>query len=398
MKLSNQVTQAGSLQVKIYEEPSAIAGAWKALEATALGTVFQSYAWASAWCRTAAESMGEEPVIACWSDPVGAAVIWPMALTTWRGARILTWLGQGYTNYNMGLYRDGIAVGIDAARLQTMEADLRRLVPQAVAFHLIDQPAVWNGCLNPHAMLPHVPSANISYEMRLQKDPEALFKSALSSDTRRRLGRLERRLKEKASVEFGRAETREQRLQCLSVFVQQKAAQLKELGVRDVFAPPAIRNFYGELFTETSGASFDCAYLKAGEEFLATSNGMRFQDRFYHLTLSMKFERDGAQSPGRLLSRHIIAQQCRLGTAIFDFGPGTGRHKLAWHPEPIAYFETYRSLAARGVGVTALRRLMSSGRRHALTSRWFQKGVAKLKQCKSALTRRPRSISRSDGE
>lgn len=382
------MTQLDDLKLQIYDDPSVIAGAWMTLEATALGTVFQSYGWVSSWCRTAAGPMGEEPVIACWSDQNGPAIIWPMALTRWGGFRILTWLGQGYTNYNMGLYRDGIAGSIDAARLYMMETELARLVPRAVAFHLIDQPVVWNGFPNPHALLPHDPSANISYEMPLQVEPEALFRSALSKDTRRRLERLERRLNERAEVEYGWAQTHEQRLQNLSVFLRQKSTQFEDLGVADVFAHSAIQNFYSELYTEASGLPFESAYLKIGQEIVATSNGIQFQDRFYHLTLSMKLEHDQTHSPGRLLARHHIAHQCRTGTKNFDFGPGAGRHKLAWHPRAIAYFESYRSLGKRGMGVTILRRLIGNGRRRVWTAPWMQNELAKVRRAGARWSKR----------
>jgi CelD/BcsL family acetyltransferase involved in cellulose biosynthesis len=383
MQHMESISKTGSLarlRLEILADPPAIEKEWRALEAAAFGTLFQSYAWVSAWCKTAARAHGEEPAIAVWFDEdKSVAMIWPMAVASWRGARVLTWMGQGYTNYNMGLFRHDVAEVIDAASLRKLIADLSGRLPRVSALHLIDQPVLWNGRRNPFAELPNQPSINVSFEMDLQKDPQALFRSALSSDTRRRLERLERRLKETENVEFGWASTEEQRLTLLATFLQQKAAQFAKIGVADVFSDPSIQAFYRELYLEKTGAAFESAYVRVGGEIVATSNGMKFQDRFYHLTLSMSLEADDNLSPGRLLSREHVARQCREETAVFDFGPGGGRHKSAWHPRPLAYFETYMPLRRMGAPLTLLRRTISHCRNEVLSSPRMQIAIRRMK-------------------
>lgn len=379
---------AGDLQLEIHSDPAAIADAWRSLEITGIGTLFQSYAWVSAWCRTAAKAYGEDPVIAVWYKTDGqAAIIWPLAASLGHASRVLTWLGQGHSGYNMGLYDRDYAGAIDASFLNKLIAGIASQLPEAVAFHLIDQPEAWNGYRNPFFLLPHQPSANVSFEMTLQEDPNQLFRTALSSDTRRRLERLERRLKEAHTVAFGLASTREERLEMLSVFLRQKSAQFEKMGGADVFSHPSIQSFYRELFTEQRGASFESAYIKTGGEIVATSNGMKFQDRFYHLTLSMSMQADENLSPGRLLSREHIAHQCRQETAIFDFGPGSGRHKQAWHPRPIAYFESNLPLRRSGTANTAFRRAKARAKYLVLSSATMQKAIGLSKTGKRKLAR-----------
>ena len=377
----------GSLRLEIHNDPCAIAGAWHALEGTGFGTLFQSYAWVSTWCRTAARDLGEEPVFPIWyKDDGSAAIIWPMAITTWRGSRVLTWLGQGYTNYNMGLYHSDIAGEIDAGFMRQAVAEIGARLPAVSALHLTDQPLAWNGQPNPFAKLPHQPSANVSFEMTLQEDPNALIRSALSNSTRRSLERLERRLKERGVAEFGIAEGLEQRQEVFSAFMRQRAAQFEKMNVANHFSHPAIRAFYKELFMQQSGAPFESAFLKFGGKIVATSNGMKFQDRFYHLTLSMSLEGGESLSPGRLLSREQVAHQCRQKIAVFDFGPGTGRHKEAWHPRPLAYMETYLPLRRSGAVITVLRSATARGNAMILSSPSMQRAISAMKKARRKLS------------
>lgn len=377
------------LRLQIYSDPTEIADAWQAFEKTAFATVFQSYAWVASWCHAAARATGEDPILAVWYDEDQTiALIWPMAISTRHTSRVLTWLGQGYTNYNAGLYRRDLVDDIDAVWLRQLVDDLAAALPKVPAMHLIDQPCVWNGQQNPLTRLPHQPSANVSFEMPLCANPADVYKSALSSDTRRRLERLDRRLREEHVVEFGIADAQAERLAVFSTFMSQKAAQFEQLGVANVFAATPVTNFYRELFTQRYGGAFEAGYLKVDGEIVATSNGIKFQDRFYHLTLSMAQDGDDKLSPGRLLSREHIGQQCRDGISMFDFGPGSGRHKLAWHPASLAYFETYLPLRSTATLSTALTGAVARCRAAALQSPVMQSAFRRLKESKRRLKNR----------
>lgn len=380
------------LRLQVYGDASELGNAWRAFEKNAFGTLFQSYAWVSAWCDAAAAARGETPVIAVWYEPEGSiAAIWPMAMSGPSGSRVLTWLGQGYTNYNMGLYRTDVAQRIDASALNRMIEQLSLSLPCATALQLVDQPSVWNGRPNPFAALPQQPSANVAFEMPLLTDPDELFRKALSKDTRRRLERHERRLHEMHQAEFAVAQTQDMRLETLSAFLQQRAAQFERMGVSNIFADPAIADFYRILFTQQTGAHFESAYLKIDGEIIATSNGMRFQDRFYHLTLSKTLDVLENISPGRLLSREHVARQCRDGIAMFDFGPGGGMHKSTWHPNEISYFETYLPLRRSAIPIALLRRTLAGCRYAALSSPAIQRAIKLAKSSKMELVRRVRN-------
>ena len=367
-------------RLELHDNPMQLEGIWRSFEETAFCTLFQSYAWLSPWCRTAALAHGQQPVIAVWLDDDGSpAIIWPMALSARHASRTLTWLGQGHSSYNMGLYRSDVVETLDADALRRMLDELASQLPGVRALHLIDQPVEWNGRRNPFARLPQTPSTNVGFEIPLKTDPKEFLKSALSRDTRRRLERMERRLTEKNAVEFGLADTEKQRLEMFSIFLRQRAAQFEQLGESNVFSPPAMHDFYRELYTQKS---FESAYLKVGDQVVATSNGMKFQDRFYHLTLSMSlnFESDIQISPGRLLSREHIGRQCREGTAMFDFGPGRGIHKSAWHPREIAFIQTHLPLRPIGTPMTILRRTIAQCRYEILSSPSLQPLIRSSKE------------------
>jgi CelD/BcsL family acetyltransferase involved in cellulose biosynthesis len=313
-----------------------------------------------------------------------------MAISGPSGSRVLTWLAQGYTNYNMGLYRPYLAQRLDAPALNRMIEQLSQSIPSATALQLVDQPSAWNGRPNPFVLLPQQPSANVAFEMPLMRDPDELIRKTLSRDTRRRLERHERRLHEMHQAEFAVAQTRDMRLETLSAFLKQRAAQFARMGVPNIFSDPAVEDFYRILFTEETGGHFENAYLKIDGEIIATSNGMRFQDRFYHLTLSMKLDVLENLSPGRLLSREHIARQCRDGVAMFDFGPGGGMHKSTWHPNELSYFETYLPLRRSAIPLALFRRTLARCRYAVLSSPAIQRAIKRAKSSKNDLVRRMR--------
>ena len=337
-------------------DPAQISDQWLSFEKSADPTVFQSYKWALTWCRTSAAAFGERPLIVTGYDAAGRlALIWPMAIVQKFGACVLSWLCQDRSNYNFGLYRRDIIDQIGESEIRAILTQIARHRPEISAINFLKQPFEWNGVKNPLAQLPLFPSTVRAYALNLSPDFDSLYASTFGGRSRSSLRRKERNLAKIGDLKIALAETEAQRLELFETFLRQKAVQLQNRGMLNLFADPRMQMFYRELARDAEGgAPFEYAYLSVGDRVAATFNGMQFRNRFYFLTASMDLGEVRRWSPGFILMRERVAHHCRQRTAIFDLGPGEGDHKAAWDGYEVPLFDTYLSLSPRGWASTVL--------------------------------------------
>ncbi|MGI9522281.1 MAG: GNAT family N-acetyltransferase [Hyphomicrobiaceae bacterium] len=354
--LTTPIGSVAGLSLSFCKAPTDIIDEWLEFEKSACATLFQSYKWLSAWCRTAALAHGEHPLILTGFDADGRlALIWPMAIVKKLGTFVLTWLGQARSNYNFGLYRRDIIDQIGEAEIRAILGKISRQRPEIGAIHFLKQPFEWNGVKNPLAQLPTYPAALRAYALNLYPDFDSLYASTFSARSRSTLRRKERNLAKSGKLNISLAATETERLELLETFLRQKAIQFQSQGELNVFEDPSMQTFYRELARDTgNGTSFECAYLSLDNTVAATFNGMRFQDIFYFLTASMDLGELKRWSPGFILMREHVAHHCRQKTAVFDLGPGDGDHKASWQGQEVRCFETHLSLSPRGWATTAL--------------------------------------------
>ncbi|MEZ5776531.1 MAG: GNAT family N-acetyltransferase [Hyphomicrobiaceae bacterium] len=353
-------------RLSFHESPDMVADLWREFERSATATLFQSYRWVDAWCRTVAPVTGEEPLIVVGRDGSGeTAFIWPMAVTRRAGIRVLTWLGQEHANYNMGLYAPGVAALIGVNDLWRMISEIAASRPGIAAVSFSSQPLHWHGIANPFAELPRQASANSSWLLPLEGSFASLYEARIGRTTRQTLRRKERKLAELEGYAVARAVSTADRLDLFEAFREQKAVQLAAQGTPNVFERPEIAAFYADL-AETEregGALIDCTGLTVGSDIIAVASGARFQDRFYLLTTSIAMGEHQRWSPGLVVMKEQIADACAAGAGLYDFGTGDGAHKLTWGPDNFALFDTYVPLRTAGYAVTWLGRSRAFAKR-----------------------------------
>jgi CelD/BcsL family acetyltransferase involved in cellulose biosynthesis len=246
---------------------------------------------------------------------------------------------------------------LDTQELQRLLTLIRRERPELCAGHFTSQPAEWDGLENPFIRLCSQRSAVQAYDFKLDPSFDKLYTSNISSRSRSALRRKERKLHGSGKLSIGLAETSDQRVEIFEDFLRQKALQFKAQGIRNLFADPYVRDFYREIFAGNhSGAPFECAYIRVGEELVATFTGIRFKDRFYYLISSMTLGELRRWSPGLILMKEVIARQCQHGAMYFDLGPGQGMHKDMWKGSEIPLIETHLSFRAKSWPITVARR------------------------------------------
>jgi len=349
--IAGNACQATDLTLSFVGDPDLIREKWLEFERTAVCTFFQTHHWLSHWSRYASPSYGETPFIVIGTDATGQlALIWPMAKGRSMGATVLTWLGQSYNTYNMGIFRRGVlrALGPDDVR-----AILSRIVeanPDIDAFNFYHQPAHWDGLQNPFALLPGTPSYLKSYVVRLEQDFENFCKSRVSKKFQAKVRRMERRLAETGQVECLLAQTPEERLAVFESFLRHKDYDLSRLGVSNAYRNPGLARFLREIITcNEQEECFEVTSLTVDCDRLATIIGANFKQKFVCLILSMDNENPLAKwSPGSILIHDRFRNCHAQGTDVIDMGIGEGHHKNAWRPDELPMFNTHFAARFRG--------------------------------------------------
>lgn len=342
---------AGVFSISLHDGPAAIATEWRALETEAVTPLFQSLGWIEAWCRTAASPAGETPLIVAGRDEAGRlAFVWPLAVTRRLGVPTLTWLGQSFGGYFLGVYRRDAVPLLTQPVLQELFGRIADERPELAASYLTGMPLHWQGIENPLLQLGRDPFAVPAYEVALPAEFTTLYDACFGKKTQSGLRRKEKQLAALGEVLIGVAEAGDERLALYETFKVQKARQLAADGKANVFADPAIDAFFADLASQPASASaLELSSLDVGDDHAATFMGARFKDRYYFLQTSLGEGEPQRSSPGLILMRETIARQCREGVSVFDMGPGFGPHKATWKPQSFDRFALSRALSPRGI-------------------------------------------------
>lgn len=338
----------GPISLQITSDLTSLKDLWETLQATAPCTSAQTYDWALAWMKQVLVPEGGSPVIVVGYGADGAPLfLWPFEVSTKYGLQVLKWLGQDHANYNMGVFTPKASQGLAASDITNILQTAAREVGAAAA--VFDaQPVTWDGIDNPFAKLTHQPAPNSGYAIKLG-DFQALYEDLFSKRSRSTLARKGRRLADLGEVEFGWAETRDEKLAVLEVFFAQKAQQFAAMGVTNMFDAHA-RAFYSDvaLLEGDNPSRLRLGYVKLNGDVLATFIGTVCHGR---LTIALSSLAEGEtqrQSPGGLLLRHQIAEACEAGLTYYDLGVGRARHKDEWSNITQPLFDSFIAFKPQG--------------------------------------------------
>jgi CelD/BcsL family acetyltransferase involved in cellulose biosynthesis len=303
--------------VEIIRDPREALDAWRALAPERLGSFYQSETFVLNWL--ACRGGGAQPWFILARDAAGApAALILLGLYRRGPLRVAEFLGGKDSNYNLGLFRAPDAFGADEV------AELLRLAARAPdgphLYRLLNMPKIWNGVKNPLTRLPHQPSPSPAYCTALGPDGEAFVAQKLSTETRKKMRKKERRLTERGALAFFRAPT--DRIDAvLSAYFRQKRHGYK-LGSAEEIAGAAA--FYRAL----AGQGVEVHVLALDDRPIAIFGAGLNGGRLHGLFNSFDPDPDIAKSsPGDLLLARILRDACARGLQSFDLGLGEARYK-----------------------------------------------------------------------
>ncbi len=318
-------------------------------------TLFNSPAWLES--RIARRTDFGSPCIITARDENGTvAFIWPMSICRCFGASILGWLGQDIFAVNLGCYRADIAAQLTGEDLKKIFNGLRLSGLPIDAVHLLNQPKVWNGVMNPMLALGQQLAPNANYERKLHTDYDTLYTDTFSSRERRNHARQRRRLAEHGDVEVVFATTNTERATIIDTFFAFKTSQLEHIGAKNPFASETVQAFYRSALASTNshGAEPIFCGLRINGKLIATLIGVTEAKRFTTLMSAITLDDIAKASPGQQLLEQLVHHLCTQGIETFDFGPGPSAQKLRWEMQPHALHHSYMAMTARALPATAL--------------------------------------------
>jgi CelD/BcsL family acetyltransferase involved in cellulose biosynthesis len=344
-------TEGKPAKVEVHTSLDMIADDWKAIQASGYATPYQTLDWTKAWVETLGKTSGLKPHFIRSIDTNGqTSAIVPIGLSKSILGTKAIFLGGKHSNFNMMVMSQ---LGIETLVGPALDAMLKAAAEQCGidCYHFVHQPFVWMGRDNPLLTLPFTGSANTAYRADLIPNGDAMIRSLMSSESRKKLRNKEKRLGELGSVSFKRADTPEDIECALSAFLTQKAARFKNQGLDNPFASPEAVAFlrHGSLENSGSEPPFSLFYLTSGERIVSMLGGTHHAGRMSGMFTSFDDAVDIIRfSPGDLLLLHLVQHLANKKFEIFDLGTGDATYKGDYCKIEENLFDSVLPMTARG--------------------------------------------------
>ena len=357
---------ADAIELTVASDPFALETEWRALQADAVTTAYQSYQWATCWQEHVGAPNGVQPLIVMGRARDGEPLfILPFGLVTRQGCHVLTWLSAPHCSYGYGVFSRRF-LGQHAAQFDLIWDRILALLPRLDAVDLRNQPEEHLGHANPFAALKRTPSADRSHVLNLAGSYDELFKAKHKSRTRRRLRQHEKELAGSGTLRRTRAKDAHDIDRALDCTFAQKRDQLSGNGIETPF-DEAFQNFLRAL-SHRADARVNCLYLELDGDIVATNITAAHGDVCYGLITSMAPGDLRRLSPGTLAMNFSIETALENGLTAFDFSPGDAGYKARWADRTVELFDTRMALTLKGAAYCALQGTLLSAKRRVKQS------------------------------
>lgn len=324
---------------------------WRALERGGTLSTYQRFDWVEPWWRHVGRRNGVDPALVIGLRDGRPAFLMPFGVRSDGVLTVAGWLGDGHSNYNLGVFAPGEMAALDQAGVR---ACLKALSDACRVDSVVlpRQPGTWNGVDNPFvAHLPSSRSPSNGYASRLTADFDALLEAHNGSHKRKKMRQKMRQFAAAGNVELDRARDADEAIFVLDDFFEQKAARFAEMGIADCFAEPGVQDFYHELAKTSAsgdGTLLRVDYLRVGGKIRAIG-GRSIHDGHSSL-LFMSFANDDLArlSPGETLVYHLMELACTEGLDFADFGVGEERYKESWCDVTVELWDSHLAVSTAG--------------------------------------------------
>jgi CelD/BcsL family acetyltransferase involved in cellulose biosynthesis len=317
--------------VDVFEQIEAARGPWAEIAKIAPASPYQDFDFARLWLETVGAARRVKPMIVVARDRVGAvAALLPLGAFSQGPLRLAAFLGGKDANFNLGLFRPGIAwPPQEIAALLAAAARLAQ--PRVDAFLLVNQPREWQGTANPLAGAPGQPSPSFAYKSALPRDFAVWRDAHASKEAQKKLRKKVKRLEAMGPLLHRRAADPDEVERFLTAFHAQRRARMRALGIADAYESAEARAFLRRLALcglAEGAPRLELHALFVADRIVATFGALSAGDRLSGLFLSYDCDREIARSsPGELIVHAMVREAIARGLKTFDLGVGEARYK-----------------------------------------------------------------------
>jgi CelD/BcsL family acetyltransferase involved in cellulose biosynthesis len=312
-------------RVEVFDAIGDAGPAWGQIAPSASASAYQSFTFAGAWFATIGAAEGAAPLIVVARNDAGAPVaLLPLARSRRGPLRLATFLGGKDSNFNLGLFRAGLAwSAADVAALLAEAA--RRAEPRIDAFLLSNQPLQWRGVDNPLAGLERQPSPSFAFKSALPAEFTHWLDVHASKEAKKKMRKKRARLEAIAPLVHTRAAGRDEIERALDAFNIMRRARVATLGLPDPYGSDAAEEFLARLAEE---GALELHALNLGGRIIAVFGALASAHRLSGLFIANDGDPEIARSsPGEIMVQAVVADAIARGFSEFDLGVGEARYK-----------------------------------------------------------------------
>ncbi len=347
---------AGDIGLAVYENLAAIEQDWRAFEAGADGTVFQSFDWLSTWQRHIGVLNGVTPAIVVGRDAAGQTLfLFPLSIRAGRFARKLEWLGSDLCDYNAPVLAPAFSEQIDRPHFTALWSATTQMLRDNPRLRfdfikLTKMPEMVGGQRNPMLYLPVTMNPSGAYLTHLSGDWETFYSARRSSAARRRDRKKRKRLSEIGAVTLANPENAGDTLRLLEILMVQKARLFARMGVANLFDRPGHAAFFRALATNPKTRHFaHVSSLNVGGVAAAVNLGLTYHGCYYHLLASYDDGEVSRFGPGAAHLHDLLQYAIEHEFSVFDFTIGDERYKRDWCDTEIKLYDAISADTWRGM-------------------------------------------------
>jgi len=364
------VAQAPAIELSITSDIALVEGEWRAFERQADCTVFQTFAWQSAWLKNVGPHKPVTPAIVIGRTAErGILFVIPLALERRGAIRRLSWLASDLCDYNAPLLARDFAARVGARGFAPLWREILdrlgadpRLRPDVVI--LEKMPETVGSQPNPFMALDCSPNPSSAYLAHRSGSWDEFYTARRSSATRRRDRTKLKRLADFGEVRFVTPDAPAAVEDTLSALFSQKSKSFARMGVPDIFARPGWVSFFRHMATDPLGRQLvHVSRLEVGDTLAATNFGLVFGGCYYHILAGYDDGDVAKYGPGAAHLRDLMRYAVDHGCDAFDFTIGDEAYKQEWSDTLISLRDFRSALTWRGTGVVLVSTALSHAKR-----------------------------------
>jgi CelD/BcsL family acetyltransferase involved in cellulose biosynthesis len=352
--------KAGRLNVELslHHDLTSVEADWRAFEANADCTVFQTFDWLSTWLRNIGVHEGCKPAIVIGRHDGTILFLLPFALEGRAGLRKVTWLGSYLCNYNGPVLAREFSRRVSPPQFTQLWQDIQSLLRRQLGHDIVDlekMPTMIGEQANPFCAMRVTPHVNDAYMTVVGGDWEAYYAAKRSSSSRRTDRKKRKRLADHGETRFVTAGNRGDVVRSVDALIDEKGKSYAKLGVANMFEWPGYRDFFIDLATGAQSARLThVSRVDVGDMTAAANFGLMYRGRYYYILAGYDDGELARFGPGAIQLRDVMRYAAEHNCPLFDFTIGDEPYKREWCDVEIGLCDYVSPASWRGSLVAAL--------------------------------------------